>query len=291
MFRIQTVYEAIEMRDSLTKAVNAAKSAAPRLAFALGLLATTTAVFAAEQIGVAVTVRNDVTGKLQSETVKIDSGSDVFGKEIVKTNADSSAKIVLKDNTNLNVGPNSSATLDNFVFSGPADYKKASFNLAKGAFRFTTGGSDKRAYDFKTPTATIGVRGTDCVVVVDGKKSHLECSEGQAVACPANSVSNEEVVLGDEKKKRCTKKCVEVDVGKAVDISDGYVCSAAFTGQTVGEGPVSYQAATASLSTGMTLPAIVTVLGMAGAGAAGIVAGTNHQLYTSNDTITCITHC
>jgi hypothetical protein len=290
------------MRDSLTNAVNAAKSAAPCLAFALGLLATTTAVFATEQIGVAVTVHNDVTGKIQAETVKIDGGSDVFGKEIVKTNADSSAKIVLKDNTNLNVGPSSSVTLDNFVFSGPSDYKKAGFNLAKGAFRFTTGASDKRAYDFKTPTASIGVRGTDCVAIVDGKKTHVECSEGKSVVCPAQSVSTEGVSvedLDDAKKKKCkaddpdkekkncgcTRKCVQVDAGKSVDAFDGYVCSAEFTGQTVGEEPMTYQEATAS---GVATPAIVTLLAL-GAGAGGIVAATGHH-YDSNER-RCISGC
>jgi hypothetical protein len=277
------MFARLEMRRSLKNAVKTVKFAVPRLALALGLLASTRPGYAAEQIGVAVTVRNDVTGKIQSETVKIDSGSDVFGKEIVKTSADSSAKIVLKDNTNLNVGPSSSATLDNFVFSGPSDYKKASFNLVKGAFRFTTGGSDKRAYDFKTPTATIGVRGTDCVVVVDGKKSHVECSEGLAVACPANSVSDEEVVLGDEKKKKCTKKCVEVDVGKAVDITDGYVCTANFTGQTVGEGPVTYQAAISAVSPGVPLGAVVAGLGVAGAATGAAVAASNNASNSANN--------
>lgn len=125
----------------------------------LALLLPGSTAFAQDKIGVAVTVRNEVSGKLQTRIVQIIDGESVFDRETVKTVTDSSAKIVLKDNTNLNVGPNSSVSLDNFVFAGPTDYKKAGVNLAKGAFRFTSGASDKRAYDIKTPTATIGVRG------------------------------------------------------------------------------------------------------------------------------------
>ena len=125
----------------------------------LALLAVSPAAFAGDRIGIAATVRNKVSGRIQTQMLLVNSGENVYDRELVKTEADSSAKIVLKDNTNLNVGPSSALSLDNFVFSGDQDYKKAGFNLAKGAFRFTTGASDKRAYELKTPTATIGVRG------------------------------------------------------------------------------------------------------------------------------------
>lgn len=126
---------------------------------ALALLAVIPEAAAGDRIGVAATVRNRVSGRIQSQTQQLNGGENVFDREQVKTETDSSAKIVLKDSANINVGPNSAVTLDNFVYSGDQDLKKASVNLAKGAFRFTTGTSDKKAYDIKTPTATIGVRG------------------------------------------------------------------------------------------------------------------------------------
>ncbi len=114
---------------------------------------------AAERIGVAAHVRNKVTGKIQAEVVDINQGADVFGREVIKTLPDSLAKLVLKDDTNLSVGPNSSVTLDDFVYAGPADFKKATFNMAKGTLRFSSGASDQRSYQVRTPNATIGVRG------------------------------------------------------------------------------------------------------------------------------------
>lgn len=107
--------------------------------FVAAAFAATPPAWAQEKIGIAVIVRNDVSGMLLSRTVPISPGEDVFGKEIVKTGPESSAKLVFADSTNLAVGPNASVTLDKFVFSGPTDYKKAAVTLVRGAFRFTTG--------------------------------------------------------------------------------------------------------------------------------------------------------
>lgn len=180
---------------------------------------------AEEQIGIAVTVRNEVTGKLQTNTVRVNDGSDVFGKEIVKTQADASAKIVLKDSTNLNVGPNSSVTLDKFVFAGPSDYKQASFSIAKGAFRFASGSSDKRAYDIKTPQATIGVRGTDFSVLLDPGSTHIEVDHGNVIVCTRQETR--EATREERRKPRCTT----LTDGQAANVSNNSVTPSQFTGQ------------------------------------------------------------
>jgi len=128
-------------------------------AVAAALVATAPGAFAGERIGVAATARNRVSGRIQAEVVQIDEGAGVFDRETVRTEADSLAKLVLKDDSNINVGPNSSVTLDKFVYSGEDTFQKAGIKIAKGAFRFTSGASNKRAYDVRTPTVTIGVRG------------------------------------------------------------------------------------------------------------------------------------
>jgi hypothetical protein len=247
-------------------------------AMAIAIAAPLAPAQAEETVGVAVTVKNEVTGKLQSSVVRVDNGSNVYGREIVKTAADSSAKLVLKDNTNLNVGPNSSVSLDGFVFAGDSDYKQAGFNLAKGAFRFTSGASDKRAYDLKTPVATSGVRGTDFVVIVNNKKSHVEVSNGLTLICPANATSKEAVLLDLEKRKKCqkdepnnrncgcTRKCGEVGSGRAADVSDEYLCPSEYSGVQVGNDPMSFAEASAP-AIGAPAIGIAAVIG-------GIVAGT-----------------
>jgi hypothetical protein len=96
---------------------------------------------AQETIGVAATIRNEVNGKVASRTFQINAGENVFRQEVVATGRDSFAKLVFKDSTNLSVGPETSVTLDRFVYAGTSDYKKVTLQLLKGAFRFITGSS------------------------------------------------------------------------------------------------------------------------------------------------------
>ena len=67
---------------------------------AVGWLAQGSVARSEEKIGIAVTIRNEVTGVISSRRVQITPGEDVFGKEIVKTGPDSSAKLVFVDSTN-----------------------------------------------------------------------------------------------------------------------------------------------------------------------------------------------
>lgn len=142
---------------------------------------------AEEVIGVAAVVRNEVDQALPTRVIRIDAGENISRDEVVKTGPDSGAKLVFSDNTNLSMGPGSTVTLNKFVYSGASRYEKATFQLVKGAFRFTTGASDKRAYEINTPTATIGVRGTVLDIRVDAKVSNtlVVLQEGAASVCMA----------------------------------------------------------------------------------------------------------
>ena len=103
-----------------------------------------------EAIGVASSVRNNVSGSLPTGDVQINVGENVIRNEIVKTAAESWTKLVFSDSTNLSVGPNATVRLSNFVSSGPSSYGKATIDIAKGAFRFATGHSEKRAYEINS---------------------------------------------------------------------------------------------------------------------------------------------
>ncbi|MGA9825779.1 MAG: FecR family protein [Methylocystis sp.] len=155
-----------------------------------------------EAIGVASAVRNNVSGSLPTGEVQINVGESVIRNEIVKTAAESWTKLVFSDSTNLSVGPNAIVRLSTFVSAGPSSYGKATVDIAKGAFRFATGHSEKRAYEINTGVATIGVRGT----VFDGD------SETRSTKL---HVASGVVVVRTKKGKLC-----EVTAGQSVVISD-----------------------------------------------------------------------
>ncbi len=142
---------------------------------------------AQQAIGSTTTVQNLVTRELAGASAPLVTGESVFLNEAVKTGSDSLAKLVFLDSTNLAVGPTSRVVLDRFVYEGQLGAQQVSVNLAKGIFRFTTGGLDKKAYTINTPTAAIGVRGTVLDIDVRNVQTRVTLVEGQAIVCPRRS--------------------------------------------------------------------------------------------------------
>ena len=137
-----------------------------------------------EQIGLAAMVRNNVT-QVEPTVSKILQGDDVVRDEVVQTFADSNAKLVLKDSTNLVLGPNSKLKLDKAVFSGEQNLGDIAIKLSVGSFRFVTGNSAKESYAITTPIATMGVRGTTLDFLVERAKNTVVLKDGQAIVCAA----------------------------------------------------------------------------------------------------------
>ena len=169
----------------------------PTLSVALlAVIAFPAASLAQTKIGVAAFVKNDVRQVSAARAEPILPGEDVVRDETVRTGDDSSAKLVFVDDTNLAVGPISTVKLDKFVFAGASTYNQVGIELAKGAFRFTTGHSEKRAYDIRTPVATIGVRGTIVDILSQPGRTTVRLQEGRAIVCPRRSP-------GDTHKRGC----------------------------------------------------------------------------------------
>ena len=139
---------------------------------------------AQQNIGSTAESHNNVSRELSGAAGPLKAGDEVYRNELVRTGADSTAKLVFLDSTNLAVGPTSRVTLDQFVYAGEVNGQKMTVNLAKGIFRFTTGALDKKAYEISTPTASIGVRGTVLDIDSRGRESRVTLVEGQALVCP-----------------------------------------------------------------------------------------------------------
>ena len=86
----------------------------------------------------------------------ISVGDSMLRDETVRTGADSAARFVMADSTNLSLGPSATLKLDRTVFNDERSYRDVAIRMTTGAFRFVTGHSDKSAYKITTPLATIG---------------------------------------------------------------------------------------------------------------------------------------
>ena len=79
-------------------------------------------------------------------------------------------EITFNDDSTVKMSPNSKLVIDEFVFDPTPKKSKMAFKVAAGTARFATGKLglvDKNKIKIRTPTATIGIRGTDFTTTVD----------------------------------------------------------------------------------------------------------------------------
>lgn len=94
------------------------------------------------------------------------AGMEIEEGDTLKVGANAWALLAMTDGASITMRPDSELKFDNYKYlpDGEAKQNSASLSLVKGAMRSITGyiGQTHRAgYQIKTPTATIGIRGTD----------------------------------------------------------------------------------------------------------------------------------
>lgn len=128
--------------------------------------------------------------------------SPVYAGDHIDTGPVGEVQIEFRDKTKLVVGPNSSMVVDAFVFDDANTARAITLDATKGVFRFFTGVSRKDAYQINTPTATIGVRGTQFDISIEGQgTTRVANFEGMTRICPRESTLRTDCT---ESKDPCT---------------------------------------------------------------------------------------
>lgn len=127
----------------------------------------------AQNIGKADAVVLSVWGEIERQRSPLSAGDQVFLNQLIQTESKASTSIVFNDQTRLAIGSKSIVLLDKFVYRPGSRSNRLVLNATRGALRFVTGRAKSSSYRINTPTATIGVRGTDFDVYVDRYKSTL----------------------------------------------------------------------------------------------------------------------
>jgi hypothetical protein len=98
-------------------------------------------------------------------------GSSIVKNDTVSTSSQGRFKITFVDNTTVNITENSRLVIDDFVYDAGGKSKgKLGLKIALGTVRYASGKlaqGNPGGVNIRTPTATIGVRGTDFVMSVD----------------------------------------------------------------------------------------------------------------------------
>jgi hypothetical protein len=149
------------------------------------------------RVGEAAIIQNQVDRLAGSLSMPINVGDGLSRDETVRTGAESAARLVMVDNTNLSLGPNATITLDRTVFNDEHSYRDIAIKLTTGAFRFVTGNSEKAAYKITTSVATIGVRGTVLDILSQRGKTTVVLQEGASRVCAVGGACTELTHPGD----------------------------------------------------------------------------------------------
>lgn len=147
--------------------------AAPAPAAAVPAPVPAAAAKADLQAGFVKSVRGNVQLLNGAGAARTASPGDALGAvDRIVTGPDSSAAVVLRDDTTLVVGPSSRLDLKEFHFDGTTREGGILLSLLRGSMRMITGLIGKTNPDavrVETQTATIGIRGTDFIVQADGQ--------------------------------------------------------------------------------------------------------------------------
>jgi ferric-dicitrate binding protein FerR (iron transport regulator) len=118
----------------------------------------------------------------QGQSIEVKNGTDVKQKDEIKTKDNSRVQVMLKDDTVVTIGANSSFSFEEF--SQEADKEKVSMRANFGFFRSVSGKIGKVAperFKVKTASATIGIRGTDFSGNISADKETFRCYDGAIV--------------------------------------------------------------------------------------------------------------
>ena len=119
------------------------------------------AAASAQQIGVTTAVTLETTGEPPGGALRqLEIGTNLVANERVETSETGPAHLIFHDRSALIVAPNSSLVLDEYVYDPKTGTGRAAFSATKGFFRFVGGTLSKRStVEFRTPLATVGLRG------------------------------------------------------------------------------------------------------------------------------------
>ncbi|GAB6390135.1 FecR family protein [Stutzerimonas marianensis] len=144
-----------------------------RTVLVLGLLAVpawaTAEDVVGEPVGYIMKVQGEASVTSRGQTIEARVGQAIIPGATLRTGPGGAMGVTLSDNTVMSFGPNSEFILDDYAFEPAREELRLSARITQGTLNFISGVIAKlkpEAVELKTPTGTIGVRGTHFLVKV-----------------------------------------------------------------------------------------------------------------------------
>lgn len=142
------------------------------LCFIMTVLLPCLAMGEESPIGTTKTIKGDVSVIRNGKQTPITIGGRIFQNDTISTGTASSVGIIFEDNTILSLGPDSEILIDKYVFAPEKGIFSMIARMIKGTASYFSGIIGKQSPEsvkFQTPDATIGIRGTQFLVKVEGR--------------------------------------------------------------------------------------------------------------------------
>ena len=127
--------------------------------------------FADDPVGTVKATKGKVDILRNGSTMQASPKMKLMKADKIITGPDSSAGVTLQDGTLLSFGPKSVSQLNEFQYDPVSRDGNMLISVLNGSMRFVTGLLGKHnasAVSIRTNTSTIGIRGTDFIVNVEG---------------------------------------------------------------------------------------------------------------------------
>lgn len=125
-----------------------------------------------ESVGMVKTFKAPAYVVRSGQELPAQVGMPVYAADRLKTGKEGALGVTLKDDTLLSSGPNSTLAVERFAFNSTSHEGGMLLSVIKGTLSMISGlivKANPEAARIRTPQATIGIRGTELIVEVEGE--------------------------------------------------------------------------------------------------------------------------
>jgi len=154
------------------------------ISLVIGMAACQAAV--AQTVGRTTSVQPGVFRNSAGTLIDLGVGAPVVADDALNTDAQGRTHLRFLDQSTLDIGPGSDVKIDRFVYKPNRTTAGASISLVKGVLRYDSRGAPDGAVQFRTPTSTLGIRGTTTATAYNPntKETWHQIAAGVAEVCP-----------------------------------------------------------------------------------------------------------
>ena len=149
--------------------------------FFITIIGNNSAIAAGKQAGKTLLTRGSVISKRAGAEVALKRRSNIFEKDEIHVGSDARAQFRMIDQALISLQENSVLQIKKYQYAKGNSSNSALLELLSGGLRTITGAigkGNKKAYELRTPLATIGIRGTDYEVEIVSNGMYVAVWDG-----------------------------------------------------------------------------------------------------------------